>query len=227
MKKSSIAAAIFCAAFMTTAHAAETAVLKLTGTLTNSACTPELSNGGIADFGYIRTAELSATQTNQIGKRDITLTINCQTKTQVGWSIVDNRADSLPSPFITVDDAAANGDYAFSASSTFGVGKTPGGVNIGAYAVYADLPNVTGNGIAVDVLYHAGGSSTWAKSTTGRPTIGVDVFTVTNKGEKEPIAFTEAVFPLKVVLAVQATDKLSITDDAPLDGQATISLAYL
>ncbi|WP_165465216.1 DUF1120 domain-containing protein [Enterobacter cloacae] len=227
MKKSSIAAAIVCATFITTAHAAETSVLKLTGTLTNSACTPELSNGGIVDFGTIHAAELSATQTNQIGKRDITLTINCQTKTQVGWNIVDNRADSLPSPFITVDDAAANGEDAVSASSTFGVGKTPGGVNIGAYAVYADLPNVTANGVSVDVLYHAGDSAAWAKSTTGRPTIGVDTLSVTNKDEKEPIAFTEAVFPLKVVLAVEATDKLAITDDAPLDGQATISLSYL
>ncbi|WP_436859234.1 DUF1120 domain-containing protein [Citrobacter tructae] len=229
MKTSTIAAAIICAAFMTTAHAADTAVLKLQGKLTNAACTPELSNGGIADFGFIHTAELSATETNQIGSRDVTLTITCESPTQIGWSIVDDRADTLPTDtFIKVENAGADGSVAFSPSSTFGVGKTAEGVKIGAYAVYADLPNVTGNGVVVDVLYHATGSTNWNKSINGRPVLGNgNAFTVTNKGEKEPIATTEAVYPLKVVLAIQSTSKLVITDDTPLDGQATISLAYL
>ncbi|RCG82452.1 hypothetical protein CSB66_3290 [Enterobacter hormaechei] len=36
-----------------------------------------------------------------------------------------------------------------------------------------------------------------------------------------------AVFPLRVALAVQKTDTLAITDDTPIDGQATITLHYL
>ena len=49
MKKILLAASV--AVIMSSAaHAAETAVLKVSGVLTNSACTPSLSGGGIVDF---------------------------------------------------------------------------------------------------------------------------------------------------------------------------------
>ena len=60
---------------VSSAFAAETAVLKVTGTLTNSACTPELSNGGVVDYGIIRLGELSSTSNNQLGQKEIGLTI--------------------------------------------------------------------------------------------------------------------------------------------------------
>ncbi|EKS4617931.1 DUF1120 domain-containing protein [Salmonella enterica] len=44
------------------AYAESTAVLKLQGVLTNDACTPELSGGGIVDFGTHYIYQLSATE---------------------------------------------------------------------------------------------------------------------------------------------------------------------
>lgn len=48
-----------------------TAVLKVTGVLTNDACTPELDGGGVVDFGTKYINELSATETNQLGHKDL------------------------------------------------------------------------------------------------------------------------------------------------------------
>ena len=92
MKKIILATAI--ALSTTSAFAAETAVLKVKGTLTNAACTAELGNGGIVDYGYIRLGELSNTSNNKIGQKQIPVTINCTAPTKVGFTITDNRGDS-------------------------------------------------------------------------------------------------------------------------------------
>jgi len=49
VKKILLATALFLCANST--FAAETAILKIKGTLTASACTPEFSNGGVVDYG--------------------------------------------------------------------------------------------------------------------------------------------------------------------------------
>ncbi|MBJ5094595.1 hypothetical protein JGF51_23035, partial [Salmonella enterica subsp. enterica serovar Enteritidis] len=45
--------------------------------------------------------------------------------------------------------------------------------------------------------------------------------------ENGPAAFTIATFPIRVAAAIHGKDTLSITDNTPLDGQATFTLVYL
>ena len=70
MKKVLLATAL--SLCVTSAFAANpTAVLKVKGTLTNSACTPQLSNGGTVDYGTVSLGGLSSTAVNQLGQKDI------------------------------------------------------------------------------------------------------------------------------------------------------------
>jgi hypothetical protein len=55
---------------------------------------PTLSNGGVVDYGIINLGMLSATQVNQLGQKDIDLTINCTAPTKVSWNLVDERSSS-------------------------------------------------------------------------------------------------------------------------------------
>ena len=225
MKKVLLATALsFC---VSSAFAAETAVLKVTGTLTNSACTPELSNGGVVDYGNIHLGELSSTSVNQLGQKNIELTITCGAATKVGFSTIDDRKESQ------ADIAVENSTYTNQTSTTdsylFGLGQTTGGVNIGAYTVFLNLDQVTADGNAVDSIYEQNQDGKWT-STTERNTFQDDnirIMTVAEKGSLEPLAFTTAVFPLTTSVAIQDTGTLAITDDTPLDGQITISLNYL
>ncbi|MDV0595203.1 DUF1120 domain-containing protein [bacterium BS0013] len=214
---------------VSSALAAEpTAVLKVKGTLTNAACTPELSNGGVVDYGFIRLGELSASANNQLGQKNIDLKINCTAATKVSWNMVDDRASSRAG--ITVDNALFTGGSVTpaSASQIYGVGKTAGDVNIGNYAMFVKLDSVTADGNAVDAVYQQNGSTTWIKSTNGS-TQGDNYrdFTVAAMGSLEPLAFQTATFPMVTSLAIRDTTTLAITDDTPLDGQLTISLKYL
>lgn len=107
MKKLLIATSVIIG-LSTSAQAVEsTAVLKLTGVLTNGACIPELSDGGVVDFGTKAVSDLLPTQTNQLGYKDITLTIQCLAPAKVGWVATDNHGDSATT--LTIDNATFGG----------------------------------------------------------------------------------------------------------------------
>ncbi|WP_230793892.1 DUF1120 domain-containing protein [Enterobacter cloacae] len=94
MKKVILATAI--AINTSSVFASGTAVMQVKGTLTNSACTAELGNGGVLDYGFIRLGELSETSNNKIGQKQIPVSINCTAPTKVGFTITEallNKSD--------------------------------------------------------------------------------------------------------------------------------------
>jgi hypothetical protein len=232
MKKTLIAAAlIVCAG---SAFADPTAVLQVQGKLTNASCTPELSNGGVVDYGYIHLSSLSATEANQLGHKNITLTVTCTAPTKVGFSTEDDQQST--SIDISVENAtfsdetyAAKGGGFDYRSYKFGVGLTDGDVKIGAYTTFIDLDALVADGKTVDAIYRQKGSDKWTSASV-RNTFQNEsyrTFTVASTGTLEPMAFTQAEFPLTTSLAIQGTSTLNITDDTPINGQATITLQYL
>ena len=228
MKKILLATSV-ALALSTSAYADSTAVLKLTGTLTNAACTPSLSNGGVADYGRIMLSDLSPTDTNQLGNRDVTLSISCTSPTKVAWTIVDDRADSVQK--LTITNTGWNNGESWG-NFLYGVGKTAGDVKLGAYAVVIHSSSITADDNEAQGLTSVPGSEdTWVyMSSTSEPVRpSLNMFTVGPKGSGPlyPKAYSNAVFPLRVSLAIQGTDALAITDDTNIDGQATISLVYI
>ena len=207
MKKTLLA--FILAACASSALAAPTAVLKVKGVLTNAACSPELSQGGVVDYGTIHTSELSDSAVNQLGQKTIDLTITCDAATKVSWNLVDDRVDSRAG--ITVNNGNATGGAVSDASQTYGVGKAKD-VAIGNYSLFVNVGSVVADTNKVDAIVMDGNNSVWTKSTDG---------------SVEPLAFTSATFPLVTSLAIQDTKTLAITDDTDLSGQLTISLRYL
>lgn len=96
MKKILLITAIAASFATTSVNADTTAVLKVTGQLVVGGCTPELSGGGVVDYGTIRLATLSATDVNQLGTKDVSLSISCPSATKAAWTITDDRADTHP-----------------------------------------------------------------------------------------------------------------------------------
>ncbi|CZW09778.1 MULTISPECIES: DUF1120 domain-containing protein [Enterobacter cloacae complex] len=212
---------------ISSAYAGETAVLKVTGTLTNSACTPELSNGGVVDYGTIHLGELSPDTNNQLGQKEINFSINCTAATKVSWSAADDRTDSRAN--ITVKNGRYGGADASESYFLYGVGKTGTGVNIGNYSLFIKDFKATVDGESKDVIIHNTGwnTSTWANDGTAVRNDTITNVSVADPGTLEPVAFTTAVFPLVTALAIKDTTSLGIIDDTSLDGQATITLKYL
>ncbi|HAY7232994.1 DUF1120 domain-containing protein [Enterobacter sp. Acro-832] len=196
--------------------------LKVQGTLTMGSCTPTLSSGGVVDYGKLSIATLDASAVNQMGEHDITLSLTCVSPTKVGFSVVDDRTDSV------ADTAPSINGFNAKPSQEFGLGKTAGGVNLGSFAM---LPYSDSDHTFID---DKPGSLTvsWDKGAHWLPSTGF----VNNDGSEivsfadangAPVALTTASDVIGVNAAIQDTTTLAITDDTSLDGQATISVVYL
>ncbi|EDR8056553.1 DUF1120 domain-containing protein [Salmonella enterica subsp. salamae] len=229
MKKIFIATAVALSLSAAAQAAESTAVLKVTGVLTNDACTPELDGGGVVDFGTKYISDLSATETNQLGHKDLSFRISCTAPTKVGFTISDDRADSTAS--ITVENTSFTtpNETAWTSSIRYGAGKTAGGVNIGAYSVALNRSALTADGQPQTALNRAQGNTEWSAWVDSSDLLSNDGLLSYSLGDAAgvPVAFTNAEFPLRIALAVQKTDALAITDNTTLDGQATITLIYL
>jgi len=220
MKKVILATAI--ALCTTSAFAGETAVLKVQGTLTNSACSAELGQGGVIDYGNIRLGSLSATGNNTIGQKQIPVSITCTAATKVGFTITDNRSDSNAQLPVDVNTTSNVTEKYY----TYGVGKTTGGVNIGNYSMW--MTDVTADGNSVDPIVQNQDwtDGHWVKGSVPRSdTVTTTSFATT--GTKEPLAITAATFNFVTNLVIQKTKTLAITDDTPFEGQSTMTLVYL
>lgn len=213
---------------VSSAFAAETAVLKVNGTLTNAACTPELSDGGVIDYGYIHLSGLSATENNRLSDKDFSLIINCTSATKVSWSMMDDRADSRAG--ITITNGRYGGGDITEDYFQFGVGKTDSDVNIGNYSIHQTENKAIVDGVSSDIISrNADWADTkgWSGAMTGIRSDKLTMISVATAGSLEPLAFTTAEFPLVAALTIKDTASLAISDDTSLDGQATISITYL
>ena len=220
MKKVILATTI--AIIASSAFAADTAIIKVTGTLTNAACTAELGNGGVIDYGYIRLGELSETANNKLGEKQIPASITCTAPTKVGFIMTDNRADSnaqVPVDIATHKDVTAK-------YYTFGVGLTSEGIKIGNYGMM--ITDAIVDGKAADNIGQNQGwvSTKWEKAGASRSD-GIQTLTFAETGTTVPMAITTVNFNVVTSLAIRDTATLAITDDTALSGQPTMTLVDL
>ncbi|MDU2380282.1 MAG: DUF1120 domain-containing protein [Enterobacter cloacae] len=220
MKKVILATAI--AISTSSVFAAGTAVMQVKGTLTNAACTAELGNGGVIDYGFIRLGELSETSNNKLGQKQIPVTISCTAPTKVGFTITDNRADSNAQLPV---DIAGNLNQT-TKYYTYGVGMTNDGKKIGDYGMW--MTGITVDGKSADSIgnNHDWPATKWKKTSIPRSDAFMTV-SFAQTGTTTPLAITTANFNFVTNLVIWDTSTLAITDDTPLDGQNTMTLVYL
>ena len=201
------------------AFAAESADLSVKGVIRPSACSVALSNNGTVDYGTISAKSLSATAVTKLPDRDVTMTINCDAATKVGFQVVDNRGG-------TGSNILANVDPDAWAVIPYGLGAVDG-KNLGAYGIQVRVADATADGAAVgdvvvadekhDSLSEYGNymMSTWPASWS-------DTF------GGAPHAYKTISQVLRIVGALNSTANLpSLTSNVELDGSATISVVYL
>ena len=173
--KKSLSALCVCAAIVSAAgvNAATDTTLTVKGTFVPAACTPELSNSGVVDYGSMNNSVLekpvSGSTLVQLGKKSITLTVSCDAATSVGIVAKDNRASSK----VEISSSAYIADYIpgqnmTTESAAFGLG-TVNDMKIGAYSVTAMKDGLTADGAAVDMIVknRGGANSSWENANSG------------------------------------------------------------
>ena len=155
MKKLALASALLMA-FGINAYASDSVDLKVTGTLSLTACTPTFENGGIIDLGHIPVQSMTlvdngkAYEVTSAQHKKIDLTITCSADTRLGFTITDNQAGTVP--------ASLAGDY----MATYGFGKSPDNKEIGLYQLYENAESI--DGVDAWLLFSENNGETWGKA---------------------------------------------------------------
>lgn len=207
MKKHlSLSAAAWLLIGTSSAFAASSTDLSVTGTITPSACAPTLSDGGIVDHGKLTAKDLDPLLPTRLPVGEMQLAVHCEGATLFTLTTLDNRAGT----------SAIQPEY-------HGLGvvnddEKLGSVGFGVFEPQADHRPV------LTIMSRDGGAS-WGPSTyLGHA--GLTAF-ATPDAPRTPIAIKELNARMRAFTIIAPASDLTLLDELPIDGHATLQLNYL
>ncbi|UCP07239.1 DUF1120 domain-containing protein [Pseudomonas sp. MM213] len=192
------------------AFAASSTDLTVTGLITPTACTPSLANGGVVDYGKRSAKDLNPTTHTQLGRETIQLTVNCDASTQFALKTSDNREGST----------SAGG------STTFGLGLINTNEKLGYYGLSVRNP-VADN--PVTALSSRNKGDTWSQIRDGDGITSADWIAFGNRTGRAwtPDFLQNVTVDIGVNAYIAPANSLTLTDEVALDGSATLQIEYL
>lgn len=193
------------------AFAASSVDLTVRGAITPSACTPGLSQGGQIDFGKIPAKDLSADSTTWLPTVILKLTVNCEAPTLFALRSKDNRAGSA-----YLDDGYNHG-----------MGLINGNEKVGHYIL--TLRDPVSSTAQVSTLTSVDGGTSWWNFPQGIYLVWhtLAAFGNSDSGVAAPVPLLDVTSDLYVESKVAPANGLTLDQEAPLDGSATLDLIYL
>jgi type 1 fimbria pilin len=185
------------------AFAASSTDLTVTGLITPGACTPTLSNGGIADHGEIPSKDLALTSTTSLPRITLQLAVNCEAANMFALAPKDNRAGTA---------------YG---SGRFGIGKVDE-QPLGGFLI--SMSNLMADGVAAQPLTSENGGNTW---TTGGNLTPARIFGAGAVGGPNTLlAVKDLTSDLGVRTIIAPAEGLNLTNEVAIDGSVTLDIKY-
>ena len=186
------------------AFAASTTDLAVKGMITPSACTPQLSNGGVIDHGKISAKDLSANNPTVIGNDSLQMSVTCEAQTLIAVQATDNRATSSQQ------------------GSAYGLGLAAD-KPLGGYFLRWSKP------LADQVMVQPIGSfdqgQSWSSETIAEP--GMYMSIAPMGSSHAPYAMKRLDIELGIQTYITRSSDLDLSSEVPIDGSATLEVKYL
>ena len=188
------------------AVAASSVDLSVKGTITPSACTLALGNGGVADFGKLSAKDLRPNQHTYLPRQDIQMSVTCEAATLFAIAAKDNREGS-----------ESDLDY-----YKFGLGLINSSEKLGYHTLSLSAP------MADDVYVRGIGSRDGGATWEGESSLMDDgLLSFARSGTFVPIAVQRLTANMQVGAAIAPSQGLTLTNEVPLDGAVTVTVVYL
>lgn len=204
-KRLSLLTAALLLAGASSAFAASSTDLTVTGTITPSACTPTLLNGGIIELGKVSSKGLNADRRTIIDTREVGLTVNCDAATRFALLGIDSRLGSSAH------------------SSEFGLGLINIDQKLGSYKL--TILNPMADGVQVQPIASSDGQNNWYFEDWWEPHLFMSVASMADGSQ--PVTVKDLTLDLQVTTSIARTDGLDLTSEVPIDGLATLEVKYL
>lgn len=198
----------------TSVFAADTADLRVIGTIAPTACTPTFAGGATVDYGLIPSSTLNANATTVLASKPISYSITCDAPIAIGTSWTDARSGTSygGNPYVT----------------RFGLGAQDG-VNVGFYTVVYTAAGNLGDGQPVDLIRRANATAAWTAAPAQSQTLTNGDFTHSFAATSTlvPAAYTNYSGTVNIQATIAPTSTLDMSRTITLDGLSTMTVRYL
>lgn len=188
-----------------TAFAASNTDLLVRGSITPSACSPVISGGGTVDFGKVSVKDLNTDTYTDLPRETMLLSVRCDGPTYFTLNTIDNRSGTAASHF-----------------SWHGLGTTPSDEKVGDAGLGLYLP--VADGVSVRTISSRDGGVTWMPSVMLSHTL---LTAIAHSDDVIPIAVQELDAEIRLITHIAPANNLTLTDEVPIDGHATVQVNYL
>ncbi|MBA1428403.1 DUF1120 domain-containing protein [Pseudomonas orientalis] len=178
--------------------------LTVKGIITPSACAPMVS-GGTIDFGKVSVKDLNPDTYTDLPRETMLLNVRCEGPTIFTLNTIDNRAGTTASHF-----------------SWHGLGVTPNDEKVGDAGLGLYMP--VADGVPVRTITSRDGGVTWMPSVMLSHTL---LTAVADNDGLAPIAVQELDAEIRLITHIAPASNLTLTDEVPIDGHATVQVNYL
>ena len=191
------------------AYAASSTELTVTGFITPAACKPSLSDSDVY-YGKIPAKALKLEERTHLDKVTIQLSVSCDAAAPFAIHTIDNRPNTADS---------TGGKF-------FGLGLINGTQQLGGYRM--DFINPVADS-AVTTITSSNEGSTWIPYVEGETkwrdwwlAFGSEI-----SGVWTPSAVQNVTVDIELLTHIAQAKNLTLTDEVPLDGSATLEVKYL
>ncbi|MBD8090247.1 DUF1120 domain-containing protein [Pseudomonas fluorescens] len=198
-------------AMLSPAFAASSVDLSVKGLITPSACTPTLSQGGVADYGKLAARDLQENQPTPLPSTTLQLNVSCEAATLFAFNGVDNRPGSSTS----IDGSA------------YGLGFINDTQRLGSFMII--LTNYLADSLPVTKLVSRNNGASWMENSEDAIWLPgwLAAFGNNSSGTWAPIAITTLNSDLRIHPYIAPSSDLTLTQEQLIDGSATLELRYL
>ena len=215
MKKPGIALFSLLLGGTSAVQAASIVDLAVTGLITPTACTPQLSDGAVIDYGKISQQDLKVDRSTRLPVKPLHVNIACNAPNRFALRMHDNRDGS----------AMVNSEI------YYGLGLDHSGNRIGLYSMTFDpLQTVVDSTAQAYGTESTTGGLAWRMANLNPISIGANSylgFTDTAGSTAGPSAIQTLSSTVKVETLINATQNLDLSRETALDGLATLEVVYL
>jgi len=215
MKKPGIALFSLLLGGSSAVQAASIVDLAVTGLITPTACTPQLSDGAVIDYGKISQQDLKVDRSTRLPVKPLHVNIACNAPNRFALRMHDNREGS----------AMVNSEI------YYGLGLDHSGNRIGLYSMTFDpLQTVVDSTAQAYGTESTTGGLAWRTANLNPISIGANSylgFTDTAGSTAGPSAIQTLSSTVKVETLINATQNLDLSRETALDGLATLEVVYL
>ncbi|PLC03930.1 hypothetical protein CY658_17970 [Variovorax sp. RO1] len=196
---------------------AESAELRITGTIVPSACKPAFAGGGVVDYGVMSAGSLNQLAQTTLADKSIQLTLTCEASALFAFKVIDERAGTAVASLETIPT--------YGADSKFGLGAVDG-KNIGAYSL--QITKETADNGPTQHIHSADGGASWSSFAGGLTVDGSKIVAFADTGTGiVPGAHSSVTADIRVVTAIDRGSNLPLTQRIALDGLSTFEVVYL